>query len=114
MGLFGLASFNTRLRYREIGIRKVLGASAFQVVVMLSKNFILLLLIASLPATAISYFTISKWLERFAYRTEPDLIAAMAPYAITIVAASFVALILVSVQSLKTARSNPVEALRYH
>lgn len=113
MGLFGLASFNTQLRYREIAIRKVLGANAFQVVSMLSKNFLIMLFIASLPATAISYFTISKWLERFAYRAEPDLIAAMAPYAIAIVAVSFVALIIVSAQSLKTAQSNPVEALRY-
>ncbi len=110
MGLFGLAAFNTEQRNKEIGVRKVLGASASQIIVLLCRNLAVLISVAALPAIAASYFTIESWLNRFAYRAEPGLLAEALPFLIAVLA---VALITVSLQSFRTAQSNPVLALRY-
>ncbi len=113
MGLFGLASFNTEQRNKEIGVRKVLGASSQQIVLMLCRNLSVLIVVAAVPAVAASYFTIENWLNRFAYRAEPGLFGALLPFLIAVLAVAAIALITASLQSLKTAQSNPVDALRY-
>ncbi|MEQ8954581.1 MAG: FtsX-like permease family protein [Gammaproteobacteria bacterium] len=113
MGLFGLASFNTEQRNREIGVRKVLGASSSQIILMLCRNLSVLIVIAAIPAVVASYFTIENWLSRFAYRAEPGLFGTMLPFAIAVLLVAAIALITVALQSFKTAQSNPVQALRY-
>lgn len=113
MGLFGLAAFNTQQRNREIGVRKILGASSGQIIGLLCKSVIVMIVIAAVPAALFSYAAIDNWLERFAYRFEPNVVQALLPYAIAIIAVAGVALATVAVQSLKTAQANPVDALRY-
>ena len=68
LGLFGLASFTTEQRTREIGTRKVLGATAWQIIALLSRRILVLVLIASVLAAVIAYFAIDEWLRGFAYR----------------------------------------------
>jgi len=109
MGLFGLAAFTTEQRTKEIGIRKVLGASDGQVITLLNRHLLPLVVIAAIPASILSYYAIDKWLQRFAYHTA---IGWMTFVLATLVVA-LVAIATVSLQSLKTARSEPVDALRY-
>jgi len=114
MGLFGLASFAVEHRTKEIGVRKVLGASVGGIVAMLSKDFAKLVLVANLVAWPIAYFAINKWLEHFAYRS-PDLagINGWWIFALAGGLALAIALITVSAQAIKAALANPVESLRY-
>lgn len=109
LGLFGMASFTTEQRTKEIGIRKVLGASAAVIVGMLSKEYIVLVTIGNLLAWPASYFLMKSWLNNFAYRTSlsPWIFAAAAILSLA------VALLTVSYQSLKAALSNPINSLRY-
>ena len=109
IGLFG-ASFNSsRRRVKEIGIRKVNGALVSEVMAMLSIDFVKWVTIAFVFATPIAYYTMNKWLENFAYKTELSWwIFAMAG-----LLALGIALITVSFQSWKAATRNPVESLRY-
>jgi putative ABC transport system permease protein len=109
LGLFGLAAFTTEQRTKEIGIRKVLGASDGQVIGLLSKHLAPLIAIAAIPASIGGYYAIDKWLQRFAYHTE----IGIGSFVIAIVAVTVVALATVALQSLKTARAEPVDALRY-
>jgi len=109
MGLFGLAAFTTQQRYKEIGIRKVLGASSRQIVMMLTKYLIPLVLVAAIPSSIISYFALNNWLEKFAYRADINFL----PFVIATTAVLAVTLLTVGLQSFKTSQSNPVEALRY-
>ena len=109
MGLFGLTAFTTEERTREIGIRKVLGASEGQIIGMLSKPLLVLIVIAAIPATFASYQAIGKWLERFVYHTSISVLT----FVIATVIVTIVALLTVVLQSRKTAQSEPVEALRY-
>jgi putative ABC transport system permease protein len=109
LGLFGLASFSAEQRTKEIGIRKVLGASAAQLFAMLSREFLLLVLIGFGFAIPFAWSLMSKWLESFAYRI--DLTAWM--FLGAGVAALLIALFTVSFQSVRAARSNPVKALKY-
>ncbi|MDO8273230.1 MAG: ABC transporter permease [Gammaproteobacteria bacterium] len=113
MGLFGLAAFNTQQRNREIGVRKILGASSGQIIVLLCRSVVVMIAIAAIPATLFSYLAMDSWLERFAYRFEPNFLQALFPYAIAVLAVACVALTTVVVQSLKTAQANPIDALRY-
>jgi putative ABC transport system permease protein len=109
MGLFGLAAFTTEQRTKEIGIRKVLGASDGQVIAMLSRHLLPLVAIAAVPASIVSYYAIDKWLQRFAYHTDIGWIT----FVLATLLVTLVALATVVLQSLKTARSEPVDALRY-
>ena len=109
MGLFGLAAFTTEQRTKEIGIRKTLGASDGQIVTLLSRHLLPLVLIAAIPASALSYYAIEKWLQRFAYRTDIHWTV----FVVSVLLVTVVALGTVVLQSLKTARSEPVDALRY-
>ncbi len=109
LGLFGLASFMSERRTKEIGVRKVLGASKSGIFLLLARNFVSWILIANIIAWPASYYFMKKWMQNFAYRTPitPDVF----------VLAGFItlglALITVSWQSLKIARTDPVHALRW-
>lgn len=108
LGLFGLASFTTLQRTKEIGIRKVLGASVAQILKLLYQEFALLLIIAFVLAVPIAWYVISNWLQGYAFRTDIH----WSYFAIPFVTILLVALLTVSFQSIKAALSNPVKSLR--
>ena len=108
MGLFGLAAFSAEQRTKEIGIRKVLGASVFNIVKLLSKSFLTMVLIASVIAFPIAWWAMNNWLEDFPYRVN----ISWWVFAIAVIAAVGIALITVSFQAIKVAIMNPVKSLR--
>jgi len=108
LGLFGLATYTAEQRTKEIGIRKVLGASVSQVTQMLSKEFLKLVLIASLVAFPAAWWAMNKWLQRFAYRIN----ISWWVFAVAGFAALLIALFTVSFQAIKAAIANPVKSLR--
>jgi putative ABC transport system permease protein len=109
LGLFGLAAFAAERRTKEIGIRKVLGASTASVVALLTKEFVKLVLMANIVAWPIAYFAMNRWLQEFAYRIDIGVLTFVLAGSVTLV----IALLTVSFQSLRAALANPVEALRY-
>jgi putative ABC transport system permease protein len=109
MGIFGLASFTAEQRTKEIGIRKVLGASVQGIIYLLSKEFVKWVFVANIIAWPLAYFVMHKWLESFAYRTHIDVWI----FALSGILALFIALLTVSYQSIKTAIANPIDSLRY-
>ena len=109
LGLFGLASFTSEQRTKEIGVRKVLGASVSNIVCLLSKEFFKWMLMASLIAWPVAYYAVSQWLQSFAYRISIGIWI----FLLSTVLAFFVALVTVSFKAVKAALANPVEALRY-
>lgn len=109
LGLFGLASFTAERKTKEIGIRKVLGASLAQLFLLLSKDFVKLILLANLVAWPLAWYGMNEWLQGFAYRTALSGFIFLA----TAAAALLIALITVSFQTLKAALANPIESLRY-
>ncbi|MEP7106777.1 MAG: FtsX-like permease family protein [Ferruginibacter sp.] len=108
MGLFGLASFTTLQRTKEIGIRKVLGASVAGILKLLYREFAFLLLISFFVAAPVAWYTISKWLMGYAFRVNIEWMYLIGPFAAIIA----IALITVSFQSIKAAVANPVKSLR--
>ena len=108
LGLFGLATLVVLRRTKEIGIRKVMGANVSHIVTLLSKDFILLVVIASFIAFPIAWWALSKWLEDFQFRTNISLWIFLISVLLTLI----IALITVSAQTLKAALSNPVKNLR--
>jgi putative ABC transport system permease protein len=108
LGLFGLATFIAEQRTREIGIRKVLGASVTQVTGMLSIDFLKLVIIASIIAIPVAWWTMSHWLNDFAYRI------GLSPWVFVLATLSviFIALVTVSFQAIRAAIANPVKSLR--
>ncbi|WP_460637272.1 ABC transporter permease [Larkinella harenae] len=108
LGLFGLAAFTAEQRTKEIGIRKVLGASVTNIVLMLSKDFLLLVLLSSLVALPVAWWTMSSWLEKYANRIDIEWWM----YAVAVVAALFIAFFTISFQSIKAALMNPVKSLK--
>jgi putative ABC transport system permease protein len=109
LGLFGLAAFTAEQRTKEIGIRKVLGASVNGIIALLSKDFIKLVLLANLIAWPLAYFAMSNWLQDFAYRID----LGWRVFALAGGLALLIALLTVSVQAAKAALANPVNSLRY-
>ena len=109
LGLFGLAAFTAEQRTKEIGIRKVLGASISGIALMMSKEFIMWVVVANILAWPIAWYVMSQWLQGFAYQTSMTLWT----FALSAVLALVVALLTVSYQAIKAARANPVEALKY-
>jgi putative ABC transport system permease protein len=109
LGLFGLALFMVEQRTKEIGIRKVLGASAGSIFVLVSKEFASLVLIANIVAWPTAYFLMRKWLQNFAYRVN------MEPWIFMLsgVLALLIALLTISYQAVKAAMADPVNSLRY-
>ena len=108
MGLFGLATLTVVRRTREIGIRKVLGASVGSVVQLLSREFLVLVIIAALIAFPLGWWAMNKWLEDFAYRIH----IAWWVFPVAGIAALVIALLTVSFQAIKAALANPVKSLR--
>lgn len=108
LGLFGLAAFTAEQRKKEIGVRKVLGATVTGITRLLSKDFLKLVLVAFVIAVPIAYWLMQKWLLDFAYRTEINWWV----FALAGLAAVLIALITVSFQAIKAAIANPVKSLR--
>jgi len=108
LGLFGMASFMAEQRTKEIGIRKVLGATVFNLWTLLSKEFIGLILISLLIATPIAYYFMHSWLQHYEYRTQ---ISAWI-FLLTAIGAITITLATVSFQAIKAALANPVKSLR--
>ena len=109
LGLFGLVSFVTEQRKKEIGIRKVLGASVIEIIIMLSKEFAKWVLIANVIAWPAAYFIMHGWLDNFAYRTNINF----GIFVLSGIIALFIALATVSTYAIMAARANPVKSLRY-
>jgi putative ABC transport system permease protein len=108
LGLFGLATFTAERRIKEIGIRKVLGASVTAIVTLLSTDFVVLVFISILVASPIGYFFMNEWLKGFEYKIELNwLIFAGAG-----ICAVLVALFTISYQSVRAALMNPVKSLK--
>ena len=108
LGLFGLATFSAEQRTKEIGVRKVLGASVDNVVGLLSKEFLKLVFIGILIASPVTWFVMNKWLQDFAYRTNISWLV----FVITALIAIGIALLTISFQAIKAALANPVKSLR--
>ncbi len=109
LGLFALAAFTAEQRTKEIGIRKALGASPIGLVVLLSREFTKLVLIAFVPAAVAAWFIVDSWLNGFEYRIDIDPLVFIGSGVIAIV----IAWLTVSYQSIKAAASNPINSLRY-
>ena len=108
MGLFALTAFTIKQRDKEIGIRKVLGATVSSIVALITKDFMILLMLAILIAIPLGWYAMDKWLENFAYKTELSLW-------IFIAAAVFIfgiAVLTVTMKTIRTAMKNPVKSLR--
>jgi putative ABC transport system permease protein len=108
LGLFALAAYETNLRFREIGIRKVLGASVPGIVALLAKDFVRLVLIGIAIAIPVAWYAMKQWLTGFAYRSDLSWTIFLAAAMVTIV----IALLTISLQSIKAAIANPVASLK--
>ncbi|MGQ7855090.1 ABC transporter permease [Pedobacter sp. WC2501] len=109
MGIFAIAAFTTQRRSKEINIRKVLGASIFDILSLLNKGFAKLVILANVIAWPFAYFILKKWLNGFAFRIDMPLL----PFILSGVITLFLTIIIVSLQSYKAANANPVDALKY-
>lgn len=109
LGLLGLASFTASQRTKEIGIRKVLGATTTGILVLLNRNFVIRVLVANIIAWPLAYYAMNKWLQNFAYRIRINVWMFVASAVIALI----IALFTVSYQTLRAARGNPVDSLRY-
>jgi len=109
LGLFGLASFMSEKRTKEIGVRKVLGASISGIVVLLNKQFIKWVLLANIFAWPLAYYVMSNWLKSFAYKTNIGIWVFILASLIALI----IALFTVSYQAIRVAMAHPVDSLRY-
>ncbi|UCE24606.1 MAG: FtsX-like permease family protein, partial [Candidatus Zixiibacteriota bacterium] len=109
IGLFGLALHMTQQRTKEIGIRKVCGASSCRIVSMLTAEFLMLVTVANAIALPVAYYFLSDWLQQYPYRIEWGI----ACFAATVAASLILALLTVGYQSIRSANADPVDALRY-
>lgn len=109
LGLVGLASFTAEQRTKEVGIRKVLGATVSNIIVLISREFTWLVLLSFLVAVPIAWYVMEQWLQNFAYHVQ----LGFAVFALSGFAALFIAWLTVSYQAIKVALTNPSEALRY-
>ena len=109
LGLLGLSAFTTERRIKEVGIRKVLGASSSNIVSVLSREFLMLVLIANIVGWPLAYLAMDKWLEQFAYQTTISWWIFLAAGAL----AMSIAIATISFHAIKAALSNPVDSLRY-
>jgi putative ABC transport system permease protein len=108
LGLFGMASFTAERRTREIGVRKVLGASVFTLWRLLSKDFVALVFIALIIAAPVAYYFMHNWLQDYHYRINMSWWV----FALTCAGALLITLLTVSYQVIKAALTNPVKSLR--
>ncbi|HZB11747.1 MAG TPA: ABC transporter permease [Chryseolinea sp.] len=108
LGLYGLSSFMAERRLKEIGVRKVMGASVSQIMAMMSKEFVKLVLFAFIVAVPLAWYAMEKWLEGFEYKTPLNI----APFVYAGLAALVIALLTISYESLKAANMDPAKTLR--
>ncbi|MEM8907083.1 MAG: FtsX-like permease family protein, partial [Bacteroidota bacterium] len=108
LGLFGLATFIAEQRSKEIGIRKVLGATIQQIMYMMIKDFVQLVIIAGLIAMPLGYWVAQQWLDEFAYQTSIGL----SPFALSFAVILLIAILTVSFQALRASTANPVKAIK--
>jgi len=108
LGLFGLSIFVVERKIKEIGIRKVLGASVSGIVGLLSKDFLKLVIIAAIIASPLAWYFMSEWLRDFAYR----IAIGWWVFVVAGISAVFIALITISFKAVKAAIANPVKSLR--
>jgi putative ABC transport system permease protein len=109
MGLFGLGLIMMKSRTKEIGVRKVLGASILQILVLFAKDFSRWVLVANIIAWPVAFYAMNKWLQNFAYRIDMTIW----PFLLSGFFALLIALLTVSFQAMKAALANPIESLRY-
>ena len=109
LGLLALASFMAEKRTKEIGIRKVLGASIPEITLLLSREFVKWVGIATLIAWPLAYYAMHSWLQGFAYRTG----IGISLFLLSSLLALLIAILTVSFQAIRAARANPIESLRY-
>ncbi len=109
LGLLGLVSFIAIQRTKEVGIRKVLGASVSQIIFLFSKEFTLLIILAFLIAAPVAYFMMNNWLQNFAYHIKIEVWL----FILTVLISVFIAWLTVGYQAIKAATANPVDALKY-
>ena len=109
LGLLGLIAFSAERRTKEIGIRKVLGSSTPKIVMLLSKEFLLLVCFANLFAWPVAYFILNEWLEGFPYRTDLTVV----PFMLSAFAVLVISYLTIAYQAIKAANSKPVDSLRY-
>ncbi len=109
LGLFGMASFTAEQRTKEIGIRKVLGASVPAIIRLLAKEFVLLVIVANLIALPVAFFAMNRWLQSFAYRMDIHPLI----FVLAAVISLSIALVTVSYQAIRAALADPVDSLRY-
>jgi len=109
LGLFGMASFTAEKKTREIGIRKVMGSSVYQIVVILSKELLIPVLAACLIACPLTYLLISKWLQDFPYKIE----IGVSTFILCSILALFISFLTIAYQSIKAAVANPVDVIKY-
>ncbi|UCH93515.1 MAG: FtsX-like permease family protein, partial [Candidatus Aminicenantes bacterium] len=109
LGLFGLASFSAQQRTKEIGIRKALGASASSITALLCREFLLLVLLATVTAWPLSYLVMNEWLQDFAYRVSLNPLYFLLAMALAL----GIALFSVAFQAVRASYANPVQSLRY-
>jgi len=108
-GLFGLVSFTIEKRTKEIGIRKALGATVFNIIMLFTKDFLKLVILANIIAWPLTYAAMTNWLENFAYRTNIGLLT----FIVAALYAFIIVLVTVGSQAAKTAVANPIDSLRY-
>ena len=117
LGLLGLTSFVTEQRTREIGIRKVMGASSGEIVWLLNKEFLILVLLSNFIAWPVAYIGMNRWLQDFAYRIDfglsPFVWATAIPFLLATLAALTIALVMVSFMSIRAANANPTDAISH-
>ena len=109
LGLFAFAKFMTNNRRKEIAVRKILGASDFQIMKLLNTSFFTIVLVANLISWPLAYILTKGWLETFAYRVEMPVLPFVISGAVTII----LTIITVSLQATKAVKANPVDALKY-
>ncbi len=109
LGLFGLSSYAVEKRTREVGIRKVLGASVADVVGLLTKDFVLLVALGGIIGCPIAYYFMVKWLHNFAFKIGITVV----PFLVSVAVTLLVAVMVVGIRALRTASTNPTESLRY-
>jgi putative ABC transport system permease protein len=108
LGLFGLVTFTAKQRVKEIGIRKVLGASVANIVNLLNKDILKLVLIAAIVASPVAWYAVNKWLQSFAYRVNIQWWV----FAVAGIIAMLIAFITISFRSIKAAMENPAKSLK--
>jgi putative ABC transport system permease protein len=109
MGLFGLAAYTTETRIKEIGIRKVLGASTLGTLWFLSRDVIKWIIIANVVAWPVAWIVMKQWLQNFAYKVEIGWIVFLGAFMISLL----IAVCTFIIQTLKTANANPIDSIRH-